>query len=90
MSPGAKGALLAAVSLLAVLFCVPTIGVLLSSFKGTAEIAAGRLWFGTSGFTLDNYAEILGKRSVYQYLLNTVLVTVPASVVSISLPPSSL
>jgi len=84
-SRGVQVALLASLSVLALLFCVPTIGVLLSSFKGTSEIAAGHLWFGTSGFTLDNYAEILGKRSVYQYLLNPVLVTVPASVASIGL-----
>jgi ABC-type glycerol-3-phosphate transport system permease component len=84
-SRGARAALLVSLSVLAILFCVPTIGVLLSSFKSTAEIAGGRLWSGTSGFTLDNYAEILGKRSVYRYLLNTVLVTVPASAASIAL-----
>lgn len=85
LSPGARGALVAGLSALAVLFCVPTIGVLLSSFKGTAEIAGGRLWFGTSGFTLDNYAEVLRQQRVYRYLLNTILVTVPASAVSIGL-----
>jgi ABC-type glycerol-3-phosphate transport system permease component len=84
-SRGARAALLVSLIVLAILFCVPTIGVLLSSFKSTAEIAGGRLWSGTSGFTLDNYAEILGKRSVYRYFLNTVLVTVPASAASIAL-----
>jgi ABC-type glycerol-3-phosphate transport system permease component len=85
MSPGAQGALLAGLTVLAALFCIPIIGVVLSSFKGTAEVAAGHLWFGTTGFTLGNYAEILGKRSVYRYLLNTLLVTVPASAASIGL-----
>ena len=85
MSPGARGSLVGGLSALAVLFCVPTIGVLLSSFKGTAEIAGGRLWSGTTGFTLDNYAEVLRQQRVWRYLLNTVLVTVPASVVSIGL-----
>jgi ABC-type glycerol-3-phosphate transport system permease component len=70
---------------LAVLFCLPTAGVVLSSLKGTSEIVAGRLWSMTSGFTLDNYAEVLGQQRIYQYLLNTLLVTVPASAASVAL-----
>ena len=84
-SPAARGALLAALVGLAVVFLIPIIGVLLSSLKGTSEIVAGRLWSLTSGFTLDNFAEVLGQRRIYVYLLNTLLVTVPASVASIAL-----
>jgi ABC-type glycerol-3-phosphate transport system permease component len=59
--------------------------VVLSSLKGNSEIVAGRLWSMTSGFTLDNYAEVLGQPRVYRYLLNTLLVTTPASVLSVAL-----
>jgi multiple sugar transport system permease protein len=85
MSPAGRTALFAVLGILAVLFCVPTVGVVLSSLKGTSEIVAGRLWSVSSGFTLDNYAEVLGQRRIYTYLLNTVLVTAPASIASIAL-----
>jgi len=81
----ARAALLAALAVLALLFMIPIIGVVLSSLKGTTEIVAGRLWSVTTGFTLENFAEVLGQRRIYVYLLNTLLVTVPASSVSIAL-----
>ncbi len=85
MSPGGRAALLVVLGALAVLFCIPTVGVVLSSLKSTAEIVAGRLWWMTEGFTLENYAEVLGQRRIYVYLLNTLLVTAPASAASIAL-----
>jgi ABC-type glycerol-3-phosphate transport system permease component len=78
-------AIFVALSALAILFCVPTAGVVLSSLKGTSEIVAGRLWSFGSGFTLENYVEVLGQARIYTYLLNTLLVTVPASIASIIL-----
>jgi ABC-type glycerol-3-phosphate transport system permease component len=84
-SPTGRAALLAALAALALLFLVPIIGVVLSSLKGTSEIVAGRLWSLTSGFTLENFIEVLGQERIYVYLLNTVLVTVPASIASIAL-----
>ncbi len=80
MSPGWRAALLVVMGALAILFCIPTVGVVLSSLKSTAEIVAGRLWWVTAGFTFDNYREVLGQERIYVYLLNTLLVTVPASI----------
>jgi ABC-type glycerol-3-phosphate transport system permease component len=84
-TPTARAALFAAMTALALLFLIPVVGVILSSLKGTTEIVAGRLWSLTTGFTLENFAEVLGQKRIYVYLLNTLLVTVPASVASISL-----
>ncbi len=85
MSPAGRTALLVVLGALAILFCIPTVGVVLSSLKSNAEIVAGRLWWVTQGFTLDNYIEVLGQRRIYVYLLNTLLVTAPASMASIAL-----
>lgn len=85
MSPAARSALLVVLAALAILFCIPTLGVVLSSFKSNSEIVAGRLWWLTEGFTLDNYVEVLRQRRIYVYLLNTLLVTAPASLASIAL-----
>lgn len=70
---------------LALLFLLPTVGVLLSSVKTTREISMGDLWSLPGSLYLGNFAEVLGNPAVHQYFLNTVLVTLPATAISISL-----
>ena len=70
---------------LALLFLAPTAGVLLSSIKTTREIALGALWSIPADLYLGNYAEVLANPAVHRYLLNTVLVSAPATVASIAL-----
>ncbi|MDH3660117.1 MAG: carbohydrate ABC transporter permease [Alphaproteobacteria bacterium] len=70
---------------LAVLFLAPTIGVLLSSIKTTRDIALGELWSIPPSLYLGNFAEALGNPSVHGYLVNTLLVTAPATIASITL-----
>ena len=71
--------------ILAVLFLLPTVGVLLSSVKPKRDIAMGDLWSAPSSFYLDNFTEVLSNPAVRQYFLNTVLVTVPATILSMTL-----
>lgn len=70
---------------LAVMFLAPTVGVLLSSIKTTREIALGDLWSVPTALYLGNFAEVLSNPAVHQYLINTLLVTVPATAISIAL-----
>ena len=70
---------------LALLFLAPTAGVLLSSIKTTREIALGALWSIPADLYLGNYAEVLANPAVHRYLLNTVLVSAPATIASIAL-----
>ena len=70
---------------LAVLFLAPTAGVLLSSIKTTRAIAFGELWSMPAELYLGNFAEVLGNPAVHRYFVNTLLVTVPATVASIAL-----
>ena len=70
---------------LALVFLAPTAGVLLSSIKTTREIALGALWSIPAELYLGNYAEVLANPAVHRYLLNTVLVSAPATVASIAL-----
>ena len=74
-----------ALACLALLFLAPTAGVLLSSIKTTRDIALGALWSIPSDLYLGNYAEVLANPAVHRYLLNTVLVSAPATVASIAL-----
>ncbi len=70
---------------LAILFLAPTIGVLLSSIKTTRDIALGELWSIPPSLYLGNFVEVLGNPSVHRYLVNTLLVTAPATIASITL-----
>ncbi|MCY3875125.1 MAG: carbohydrate ABC transporter permease [Rhodobacteraceae bacterium] len=69
---------------LAVLFLAPTLGVLLSSVKTTREIAFGELWSIPARIYLGNFAEVISNPAVHRYFLNTFLVTVPATTLSIA------
>lgn len=70
---------------LAILFLAPTFGVLLSSIKTTRDIALGDLWSIPSELFLGNYSEVLNNPAVHGYLLNTFLVSAPATIFSIAL-----
>lgn len=70
---------------LAGLFLLPTVGVLLSSVKTTREISMGQLWTLPASPYLGNFAKMLSDPAVHQYLLNSLTVTVPATMASIAL-----
>ncbi|MEO6607259.1 MAG: carbohydrate ABC transporter permease [Aestuariivirga sp.] len=70
---------------LTVMFLLPVFGVLLSSIKTTQEISQGELWLWPSAFYLGNYVEALSNPAVQTYFLNTLLITVPATIASITL-----
>lgn len=71
--------------ILAALFLTPTLGVLLSSIKTTRSIALGDLWSLPDSLYLGNYIEVLSNPSVHRYFLNTLIVTVPATIASTGL-----
>ncbi|GAA4905311.1 ABC-type glycerol-3-phosphate transport system permease component [Nonomuraea thailandensis] len=80
-----KASLVALLLAFAVVFLVPCLGVLYTSLKSDAEIAANGLWAPTGNLTLDNYLQAFSVGSTGRYLLNSVLVTVPATAVSVAL-----
>ncbi len=77
--------LFAVLCILAALFLAPTVGVLLSSVKTTRAIALGDLWSLPDQLYLENYIEVLSNPAVYRYFLNTLVVTVPATIASTAL-----
>jgi len=80
-----KAATLAILIILALVFLAPTVGVLLSSIKSTRDIALGNLWSMPNSVYLANYIEVLTNPAVHTYMLNTLLVAVPATIGSIGL-----
>ncbi|MCB1499115.1 MAG: carbohydrate ABC transporter permease [Bauldia sp.] len=82
--PG-RAALFLSLVVLALLFLTPTLGVILSAFKTTRDIALGDLWSVPATLYLDNFVEVLTNPSVKTYFINTLLVTAPATASSIVL-----
>jgi ABC-type glycerol-3-phosphate transport system permease component len=80
-----RAATFAILVILAVLFLLPTVGVLLSSLKTQRDIAMGELWSAPRSLYLGNYVEALGNPAVHRYFLNTILVTAPATLASTAL-----
>ncbi|MFC5187242.1 carbohydrate ABC transporter permease [Actinomadura harenae] len=66
-------------------FLTPVIGVVLTSFKSNPEIAAHGLWTPSGDLTTDNYLKAWSDGNARTYLLNSFLVTVPATVISVVL-----
>ncbi|HUX13283.1 MAG TPA: carbohydrate ABC transporter permease [Spirochaetia bacterium] len=64
-------------------YIAPVLGVILTAFKSNAEIAADGLWKLPHALRFDNFFEAWVNGHVRSYALNSVLVTIPATVVSI-------
>jgi len=78
-------ALYVCLTVLVLFFVVPILGVGLSSLKTTKQVAMGNLWKLEGELTLQNYIDIFLESNLKQYLINTFLVTIPATIFSISL-----
>ena len=77
-------ALYVALIALVIVYSVPTFGVLLSSIQHDREISRHGLWRIPDTVTLENYERALGGTNVPGYLLNSVVVTVTATAISIA------
>jgi alpha-glucoside transport system permease protein len=74
---------------IAVLWTVPTLGLLVTSFRPEIDIRRSGWWTAITepDFTVSNYAEVLfgSSTSFATYLLNTIVITLPAVVIPITL-----
>ncbi|GAA2721476.1 carbohydrate ABC transporter permease [Cellulomonas aerilata] len=84
-SPWASGLAI----LIAIAWTVPTLGLFVTSFRPVQDIRANGWWnfFAAPRVTLENYREVLfgSETSLAQYVLNSVVVTIPAVIIPISI-----
>jgi alpha-glucoside transport system permease protein len=76
--------------LIALLWLIPTIGVLITSFRTMADVAQTGWWTVFKAplqqtFTLDDYRYVLGRGNMAQAFRNSFFVTVPAVILPITL-----
>ncbi|MEU1625595.1 carbohydrate ABC transporter permease [Streptomyces sp. NPDC020096] len=71
-----------ALLLVALFWLVPTLGLLVSSLRGPTDIQSSGWWqvfTSPAQLTLHNYATLMANSAITHALLNTVLITVPAT-----------
>jgi ABC-type glycerol-3-phosphate transport system permease component len=72
-------------TILVFIYILPGLGVIMTSFKLDAEIAREGLWTLPKQLHFDNYKEIWSEAHVSVYMRNSLMVTIPAVIFSISL-----
>jgi len=78
------------VLLIVVLWTIPSLGLLVSSLRPASEATSTGWWtaffspFSTQ-WTLDNYANVLGRGGMFDAFINSLIVTIPATVIPITL-----
>jgi alpha-glucoside transport system permease protein len=84
-SPWASGVAI----ILAVLWTIPTLGLLITSFRPVADLKTTGwwTWFGNFHVTFDNYSNALSNSSggLAGFFLNSFVITIPAVIIPISL-----
>lgn len=75
---------------IATVWTVPTVGLLITSFRTQADITRSGWWtiFSNPEFTLDNYAQALsgsGSASMLDYFINSLVITIPSTLIPLAL-----
>ena len=80
-----------AVTLIVALWSLPTVGLLISSLRQPNDIATSGWWtavlhpFEAAQWTVRNYADVLGADGMFDAFINSLIVTIPATVIPITL-----
>jgi alpha-glucoside transport system permease protein len=80
-----------AVLVIVVLWLIPTLGVLITSFRPEANVDTTGWWtvfahpFGTAQWTFENYRAALTQQGFGNAFLNSLAVTIPATVIPITI-----
>lgn len=80
-----RGILHVALILIAVIWFAPSFGLAVTSFRERPDIASSGWWtaFGSMSFTLQNYMEVLGAQGMGKSFLNSLLITIPATILPV-------
>ena len=70
--------------LLLLVYAAPIIGVLLTSLMSNGEIALRGVWHIPENASLANYEEVWSNSPIATYLINSFLVTIPATAISVA------
>lgn len=86
-----RGLLHTVIILIAVFWLIPTIGVLITSFRPAQDVANRGWWtvlgniFDSARLTLRNYNLVLSRLGVGRAFLNSFIITIPATIIPLSI-----
>jgi alpha-glucoside transport system permease protein len=72
-----------ALALIGLIWLLPTLGLLITSFRPASEILSSGWWeifAGRINFTLDNYETVIGSQGMGQAFINSIVISVPATI----------
>ena len=73
-------------ALIGLIWLVPTLGLLVTSFRPRADIQATGWWeISHLHLTLDNYSQVLQAQGMFQAFLNTIFITVPSTLLPLAI-----
>ena len=76
-----------AIIVLIVIWLLPTVGLFVNSIRTPIDVARSGWWTSFLppwNFTLDNYAQVLSKNGIAEAFVNSILITVPATIIPIA------
>jgi alpha-glucoside transport system permease protein len=71
---------------LMVIWLIPTIGLLINSFRPTGDVINSGWWtaiFAPSQLSLDNYAHVLAQSNIGAQFVNSLFITIPATIIPV-------
>jgi alpha-glucoside transport system permease protein len=77
-----------ALGAVALVWLVPTIGLLITSFRPRSDIQSSGWWTifgGNVDFTVENYSQVLGAQDMGAAFLNSIWITVPSTILPLLL-----
>ncbi len=83
---GSRGILHFSLISLMILWSIPTLVLLISSFRDPSDIASSGWWnvfMNPFDFTIENYKSVLDARGMWQSFLNSLVITIPATLLPI-------
>jgi alpha-glucoside transport system permease protein len=76
-----------ALLLIALVWLVPTVGLLVTSFRPREDIQVTGWWesFFQFNYTLENYQEVLTSQGMFPAFLNTLMIAIPSTLIPLAL-----
>jgi alpha-glucoside transport system permease protein len=75
-----------ALAILMLVWLIPTIGLLVNSFRPAQEVASSGWWNGLLppyDLSLENYAQVIGQNGIGASFINSLFITIPATIIPI-------